>query len=143
VPYTYLFLYTIFTGIFASVSCCHCCLRNEKRKSLRIAYWALAHLLVKLCLCHKVFMKLRRWTWLMYFLYKNEYRIFKLVEITIGRRLRKKGEKWRKWINLGYNIYAHGNVTLNFLCRYLKKQKCLFSKTYDRKVKQVMSGGWY
>jgi hypothetical protein len=31
----------------------------------------------------------------MHFLYKNEYRIFKPVEITIRRRLRVKGEKWR------------------------------------------------
>jgi hypothetical protein len=31
----------------------------------------------------------------MYFLYKNDYRIFKPVETTIRRRLRKKGEKWR------------------------------------------------
>jgi hypothetical protein len=31
----------------------------------------------------------------MYFLYKNEYRIFKPVEITIRRRLREKEEKWR------------------------------------------------
>jgi hypothetical protein len=29
----------------------------------------------------------------MYFLYKNEYRIFKLVEIAIRRALRKNGEK--------------------------------------------------
>jgi hypothetical protein len=32
----------------------------------------------------------------MYFLYKNEYRIFKPVEITIRRGLRQKGEKWRR-----------------------------------------------
>jgi hypothetical protein len=30
----------------------------------------------------------------MYFLYKYEYGIFKPVEITMRRRLRKKGEKW-------------------------------------------------
>jgi hypothetical protein len=29
----------------------------------------------------------------MYFLYKNEYRIFKPVEITVRRGLREKGEK--------------------------------------------------
>jgi hypothetical protein len=29
----------------------------------------------------------------MYFLYKNEYRIFKPAEITIRRGLRQKGEK--------------------------------------------------
>jgi hypothetical protein len=32
--------------------------------------------------------KLRRYMWLVYFLYKNEYRIFKSVEITIRRGLR-------------------------------------------------------
>jgi hypothetical protein len=30
--------------------------------------------------------KLRRWIWLMYFLYKNEYRIFKPVETGVERR---------------------------------------------------------
>jgi hypothetical protein len=30
------------------------------------------------------------------FLYKNEYRIFKPVEITIRRRLREKVEKWKR-----------------------------------------------
>jgi type IV secretory pathway component VirB8 len=32
--------------------------------------------------------KLRRWIWLMYFQYKNEYRIIKPVEISIRRGLR-------------------------------------------------------
>jgi hypothetical protein len=27
--------------------------------------------------------------------------------------------------------------------KFLNKQKCLFSKTENRKVKQVPSGGWY
>jgi hypothetical protein len=31
--------------------------------------------------------------WLMYFLHKNEYRIFKSVEITIRRGQRQKGKK--------------------------------------------------
>jgi hypothetical protein len=31
----------------------------------------------------------------MHFLHKNEYRIFKPVEVTIRRGLRQKGEKWR------------------------------------------------
>jgi hypothetical protein len=31
--------------------------------------------------------------WLMYFLYKNEHRGFKSVEITIMRELRLKGKK--------------------------------------------------
>jgi type IV secretory pathway component VirB8 len=33
---------------------------------------------------------LRRWIWLIYFLYKNEYRLFKPVEITTRRELRRK-----------------------------------------------------
>jgi hypothetical protein len=37
--------------------------------------------------------RLRRWIWLMCFLYKNEYRIFKPFEITIRRGLWKKGKK--------------------------------------------------
>jgi hypothetical protein len=32
--------------------------------------------------------KLGGWRWLMHFLYKNKYRIFKPVEITIRRELR-------------------------------------------------------
>jgi hypothetical protein len=35
----------------------------------------------------------KRWIWLMSFLYKNEYRILKPVEITRRRGLRLKGEK--------------------------------------------------
>jgi hypothetical protein len=31
----------------------------------------------------------------MYFLYKNEYRIFKPVEVIVRRGIRQKGEKWR------------------------------------------------
>jgi hypothetical protein len=34
--------------------------------------------------------KLRRWIWLMYFLYKNEYTIFKPVEITTRRGLSRE-----------------------------------------------------
>jgi hypothetical protein len=36
--------------------------------------------------------KLRRCMWLMYFLYMNEYRILKPVEITIRRELGSKRE---------------------------------------------------
>jgi hypothetical protein len=43
----------------------------------------------------------------MYFLYKNEYRTFKPVEIIIRRELRKKEEKWRRRTNLGYNVYIY------------------------------------
>jgi hypothetical protein len=41
----------------------------------------------------------------MYFVYKNEYRIFEPVEITIRRGLRYKEEKQKKLNNLGYNIH--------------------------------------
>jgi hypothetical protein len=37
--------------------------------------------------------KWRRWIWLMDFLFKNEYRILKSVEITVRRGLMQKGEK--------------------------------------------------
>jgi hypothetical protein len=43
----------------------------------------------------------------MYFLYNNEYRIFKPSEITVRRGLRYKGEK-----ESSYNTYIHGNVTM-------------------------------
>jgi hypothetical protein len=56
--------------------------------------------------------KLTRWIWLMYSLYKNEYRIFKPVEITIRRGLRYKGEKSRGWTNSGYNTYIYENITM-------------------------------
>jgi hypothetical protein len=46
----------------------------------------------------------------MYSLYKNEYRIFKLVE-TIRKGVKYKEEKYRKGTNLGYNIYIHGSAT--------------------------------
>jgi hypothetical protein len=36
----------------------------------------------------------------------------KPVQLTIRKMLRKKGEKWRGWTNLGYNKYIHGNVTM-------------------------------
>jgi hypothetical protein len=55
--------------------------------------------------------KLRRWVWLMYLLYMNEYRIFKPVKNIIRRGLRQKREKWRRWTNSDYNAYIHGNIT--------------------------------
>jgi hypothetical protein len=46
----------------------------------------------------------------MYFLYKNEYKIFKPVEITI--RKGTKVERRKIEVNSsGYNTYIHGNVT--------------------------------
>jgi hypothetical protein len=52
------------------------------------------------------------YTQCIYFIYKNEYRSFKPVEITMRRELRQKGEKYRGWTNSGYNTYIHGNVTV-------------------------------
>jgi hypothetical protein len=46
--------------------------------------------------------RLRRWMWMMYSLYENECRIFKLVEISIRREQRLKEEKWRKWTILSF-----------------------------------------
>jgi hypothetical protein len=45
----------------------------------------------------------------MFFLYRNEYKIFKLAEITIRMGLGRKEKK--RADNLGYNTYIHGNVT--------------------------------
>jgi hypothetical protein len=42
---------------------------------------------------------------------------------------------------LGYNTYIHGNVTRKLCITILNKQKYLFSKMEDRKVKPVLSGG--
>jgi hypothetical protein len=44
-------------------------------------------------------------------------------------------------MNPGYNTYIHGNVTK--VSQWNFKQKCLFSKTENRKIKQVLSGCWY
>jgi hypothetical protein len=41
----------------------------------------------------------------MYFLYKNEFRIFKPVKITIRRGLMEKGEKKSGETNSGYNTW--------------------------------------
>jgi hypothetical protein len=75
----------------------------------------------------------------MYSQYKNKYRIFKLVEITIRKRLRKKKKK--RGTKSGYNTYIHGSAII------LNNQKCLFfsfKKSENRKVKQVLLRGcWY
>jgi hypothetical protein len=39
-------------------------------------------------------------------------------------------------------IYT-GNVIMKLLYSYLKQTKCLFSRTENRKVKQILSGGWH
>jgi hypothetical protein len=53
--------------------------------------------------------KLRRWIWLMYFLYKNEYRIF-LNCWNHHKKGTKKEKEESGWTNSGYNTYIHGNV---------------------------------
>jgi hypothetical protein len=67
----------------------------------------------------------------MYFLYKNEYGILKPVEITIRRRLMYKGE------NREYTWKCHNETSCIAI---FNKQKCLFSKMENKKVKQVLSG---
>jgi hypothetical protein len=54
--------------------------------------------------------KLRRWIWLMFSLYKNEYRIFKLVETTVRRGLEQKEGKQR-WTKPSYNTHKHGRAS--------------------------------
>jgi hypothetical protein len=60
----------------------------------------------------------------MYFLHKNEYRIFIPVEITIRRGLRKKGEKNRgdEPIRVIIHIYMETSQG-NPLCSYLNQTK--------------------
>jgi hypothetical protein len=43
---------------------------------------------------------------------------------------------------LGYNAYIHGNVIMKLPVQQ-EQTKCLFSKTENRKVKQVLPGDWY
>jgi hypothetical protein len=58
--------------------------------------------------------KLRKWIWLMYFLYKNEYRIFKPIEITLKKETKVERRKIEGWINVSYNIYITWNVTIKY-----------------------------
>jgi hypothetical protein len=62
----------------------------------------------------------------MYSLHKNEYKIFKPVEITIrvdlGRKKKNRGDKPIWVIILTYMEMSHGNS----LCSYLKEKKMLF-----------------
>jgi hypothetical protein len=58
-----------------------------------------------------------------YFLYKNEYRIFKLVEIAIKRGLSGK-EKNREDEPIQVIIHIYGNVIMKYPV-ILSKQKCL------------------
>jgi hypothetical protein len=45
--------------------------------------------------------------------------------------------------NSRYNTYVHEDVILKLYIDILNKQKCLFSKTEDKKEKQVLSRRWY
>jgi hypothetical protein len=42
---------------------------------------------------------------------------------------------------LGYNTHIHGNVTRKLPGAILNKQKCLFTKTKDRKIKWILFRG--
>jgi hypothetical protein len=66
----------------------------------------------------------------MYFLYKNEYRIFKPIEITIRRGLRYKGEKKEVIIH----IYMEMSQW-NSLYSYLKQTKMSFFRNSEQEGK--------
>jgi hypothetical protein len=61
----------------------------------------------------------------MYSLHKNEYRIFKPVEITITRGLRKKKNRVDEPIWVTLRIYVEVSQG-NSLCSYLKQTKMSF-----------------
>jgi hypothetical protein len=67
--------------------------------------------------------KLTRLIWLMYYLYKNEYRIFKPIEITTQRGLRYKGENEE---NEPIPVMIHIFMDMSqgkSRCNYLKQTK--------------------
>jgi hypothetical protein len=84
----------------------------------------------------------------MYSLYKNEYRIFKLVETIIrkglGRKEKNRGDKPNWAIIHIYMEMPQGNS----LCSYLKQAKMSFfifscfsyTKSENRRVEQVLPG---
>jgi hypothetical protein len=79
----------------------------------------------------------------MCFLCKNEYRIFKFVEIIIRRELGKKeknrGDESRRVI-----IHIHMEMSQgNSLCSNLKQKWHFFSftKLGNKRIEQVLSGG--
>jgi hypothetical protein len=77
----------------------------------------------------------------MYFLYKNESRIFKLVEITIGRRLRKKeknrGDEPIQVIIHMYMEMSQGNSLYSYL-KQIKLSVFFFTKSEKRRAEQVV-----
>jgi hypothetical protein len=77
----------------------------------------------------------------MYFLYQNEYRIFKPDEITIRRGIGRKEENGDEAIQVIIHIHTEMSQG-NSLYSYLKQTKFLFfSETENRKAKPVLSGG--
>jgi hypothetical protein len=87
--------------------------------------------------------------WLIYLPYKNEYRIFNPVEITIRRGLRQKGEKWRDE-PIQYIIQIHMEMSQrNSLYSYLKQtiipffknkiqESCLGTDTRGKGVGEIL-----
>jgi hypothetical protein len=43
--------------------------------------------------------------------YRNEYRNFKVAGATMGNRLRRSEEDWKRGINWSYNTHMRGNNT--------------------------------
>jgi hypothetical protein len=71
--------------------------------------------------------KLGKWIWLIYFLYKNEYRTFKPVEITIRNELRRKvenrGEELIQVIIYTYIEMSQWNSLHSYLIQTVFSQK--------------------
>jgi hypothetical protein len=45
--------------------------------------------------------------------------------------------------NSGYNTHIHGNITRKLPVELSKTKMPSFSKAKNRKLKQVLCGGWY
>jgi hypothetical protein len=75
--------------------------------------------------------KLKRWIRLMYFLYKNEYRIYKPVEITIRRGPRLKGEKQR-WTNFIFKLKFHKETPCITIFNKQKWHFVFFYKVWEQ-----------
>jgi hypothetical protein len=75
-----------------------------------------------------------------YFLYKNEYRIFKPFETTIKKH-RKKKNRGDEPIQIIIHIHTWKLCNDDIACiDILNQQKCLFSKTENRKVNRSCMG---
>jgi hypothetical protein len=76
----------------------------------------------------------------MYFLYKNEYGMFKPAEFTVKRGLKQQGEKWRGKPIWGICIHTHTEKCHNETPCTTITNKNAFKKNEgmkDRKVKQA------